>query len=739
MRFRHTAFNSVAIAIAVWLTSITLRPLIEGGGYVTNVAMIAALAAAIGGIGTLARLPRGAIIAAQGLSIVALLAVFGLRTAASEGIGEGAGTLDRLIALGNQAVETVQNQTAPLSSSPALDWLIAVVLALILITTELLVDGLEQPAWAVAPLVAVYGVSAIVLPAELGLSQFSLIAIGYVLILVTSTSFGGGARSGTPAQAASFEVARFGTATVLTALTLLAAFAVTPLIPLGSKQPWLEAGRDTPIELSDPTIHLAEDLRRPSPSDVLTYSTQDGRSVYLRAVALPQITANGAQLVPMTLTPDGLAEAYDVPGTELETQVHMFQQSEYLPAPFAVDSYSARGQWAYDPSTLAVIAISDDRTSQTVDLEYQVRSIVPEPSREDVAQAEAGVGLADESMLLSLPEGLSDQVVQLTESVTAQSTSAGSKALAIQDFLQSDAFTYTLDAPDSTGLDTLSAFLLEDRSGYCIHFATAMAVMARISGIPSRIAIGYTGGQATEDGSYLVTTDNAHAWPELYFESLGWVAFEPTQEVAPPPSYTEDEPEDEPSSSPSPSPTPSASSEPESTSPPPSASPSPTQAPGDEPSNGGGGSSGWLWWVLAVAVIVVVAFIPAAARIGLRWWRLRPQPAPEAAEGAWREVRATAKDLGYAWSDASPVLAVQRLNEQIGTAAAEPLRSIAVTVERIRYARDGVDTGALADQVRAWRHDLVGQAGRATRLRAWFTPASLRPGSAHGADPAESD
>ena len=103
-------------------------------------------------------------------------------------------------------------------------------------------------------------------------------------------------------------------------------------------------------------------------------------------------------------------------------------------------------------------------------------------------------------------------------------------------------FTYSLQSPvqggyDGNGLSVLADFL-EQKSGYCIHYASAMAVMARLEGIPSRIAVGYapgrlTGATVTVAGQgalseYEVDARDAHAWPELYFQGLGWVPFEPT-------------------------------------------------------------------------------------------------------------------------------------------------------------------------------------------------------------------
>src|SRR5258706_1067535 len=70
-----------------------------------------------------------------------------------------------------------------------------------------------------------------------------------------------------------------------------------------------------------------------------------------------------------------------------------------------------------------------------------------------------------------------------------------------------------------------------------------MAVLARLIGTPSRIAIGYTAGQQHAKGTWVVTTADAHAWPELYFSGAGWLRFEPTpgglggQQTAVEPSY----------------------------------------------------------------------------------------------------------------------------------------------------------------------------------------------------------
>ncbi len=96
------------------------------------------------------------------------------------------------------------------------------------------------------------------------------------------------------------------------------------------------------------------------------------------------------------------------------------------------------------------------------------------------------------------PNNVPDIVRTTADTVTEGSRTAYAKAMAIQNYLRSVEFTYSLQSPvqggyDGNGLSVLADFLTQ-KSGYCIHFASAMAVMARLEGIPSRIAVGYAPG-----------------------------------------------------------------------------------------------------------------------------------------------------------------------------------------------------------------------------------------------------
>lgn len=91
-------------------------------------------------------------------------------------------------------------------------------------------------------------------------------------------------------------------------------------------------------------------------------------------------------------------------------------------------------------------------------------------------------------------------------------------------------FAYSLDPPRSDLPSPFAAFLFDHRTGYCQHFAGAMALLLRYNDIPARVAVGFATGEEEGSGTgiYTISTNNAHAWVEVYFPDVGWVAFDPT-------------------------------------------------------------------------------------------------------------------------------------------------------------------------------------------------------------------
>ncbi len=121
------------------------------------------------------------------------------------------------------------------------------------------------------------------------------------------------------------------------------------------------------------------------------------------------------------------------------------------------------------------------------------------------------------------------RVRDLAESVTRPYPTRYDKAAAIEDYLKEN-YPYDLDIPpQDKDMDSVAYFLFEQKAGYCEHFASAMAVMARSVGIPARVVTGYTGGEYNPfTAMWEIRQSDAHAWVEVYFGSAGWVPFDPT-------------------------------------------------------------------------------------------------------------------------------------------------------------------------------------------------------------------
>ena len=127
----------------------------------------------------------------------------------------------------------------------------------------------------------------------------------------------------------------------------------------------------------------------------------------------------------------------------------------------------------------------------------------------------------------ALPDGIDSRVYALAVELTKNSVNAAEKAFAIQNYLVQN-YRYTLDGSyPEPGRDFVSWFLLEEKQGYCSYFASSMAVLCRIVGLPARYVEGYY-VPANPDGATIITGRNAHAWVEVYLNGLGWIAFDPT-------------------------------------------------------------------------------------------------------------------------------------------------------------------------------------------------------------------
>ncbi len=130
-----------------------------------------------------------------------------------------------------------------------------------------------------------------------------------------------------------------------------------------------------------------------------------------------------------------------------------------------------------------------------------------------------------------LPDTLRPQLEAIATSWTGDATTARERVQALQAHLEAD-YSYSLEferGRASASSDAILQFLLEDRQGHCEYFASALALLARASGLPSRMVTGYRVQERNPWGDYYVVRErHAHAWVEIHLGESGWVAFDPS-------------------------------------------------------------------------------------------------------------------------------------------------------------------------------------------------------------------
>ncbi len=140
---------------------------------------------------------------------------------------------------------------------------------------------------------------------------------------------------------------------------------------------------------------------------------------------------------------------------------------------------------------------------------------------------------ADPQRHLRLGTPPSERVLALVRRWRADARDPGTIVATALEYFRTQGFLYTL-TPPLLGADPVDEFLFESRAGFCEHFAAAFATLMRAAGVPSRIVVGYQGGEMNAAGDYLIVRQSdAHAWVEVWLPGVGWERVDPTAAVAP--------------------------------------------------------------------------------------------------------------------------------------------------------------------------------------------------------------
>ncbi len=692
--------RSLASVVAAFLAGIPLSPLSEDRSYLLLATILMLVSAVIGAL--LRRLRTAEIL----VRIGQLLAVFVVPLL----VPQARQPLD----LYAQTYSFVQVAFAPMPYQVGFSVFSALIVWMVYLLTETLSIGLASPGWTFPVLVMPYLLPSLAIYTETNPFLFCFTAAGYAVVLATATATSaidtGSSRPSTAGRRSGVVI----TAGLATALALSAAMLVSLPIPersATSSQP----GGSGAVQLGDPSLDLIRNVNSNSSQVVITYRTSDGSGEYLRLAALPVFDVRGFHLTATDLVP---LPIQDTPPDQAAERVRTSIQignlaDEYLPTPwFPISADVPTETWRYDPKTLAVVAIGNSRSAATRGLSYETIS-ARLPDTDDLL---AGLGTAgdpgDGGLTVQVPDAVSAGVRDLASEITSGRTTDGAKALALLRYLHSDRFSYSTAVSPGTTLSTLDDFLLGSRIGYCEQFAGSMAVLARLVGIPSRVVVGFLPGRQVGE-RWEVSARNMHAWTELYFEGVGWIPVDATPSGA----------VDNPRPSASASATPSASPSTEPTLRPASATPTLVPTPGTD----AGDPTDPLPWLGGAAMLVFVVGIgPRLTREVLRRFRLAGSAdRRQAAERAWAEVRAVARDRGRDWPPGTPRQVVAALGPDLDPAGRAALEGLARTVEQARYDREPAESTELVAQVERITEALHNRWGKPAAGHWW--PLSLRP------------
>jgi len=578
-------------------------------------------------------------VAATVSALVVLTLFFGIDSAIL-GFIPTATTFSHFGDLLTAANDSIARQSLPATATVGIQFLISLSVAGIAIVMDAVAIWWRRPALAGIPLLVVVVVPSFVMASLTDGFTFVLTAIVYLLIVLNR------GRRIQPSVAVS--------AGVVAVIGALIVPALLPPVALGGST---GSGIGVLAQAINPIINLGADLRESDATAALSYTTTASTGEYLRLTTLD--TFVGRQWEPATPklkptnsvknigTPPGLTANVKVGSVSTSVQVAAATDS-WLPIPYPSQSISGlTGKWEWEDSTLSVRSDTTSMAGQR----YTVSSLDVEPT---VQQLEAA-GSSSSNPLAKVPAGLDPIVAATAKKITASAKTDFDKAVALQTWFRGGTFTYSTKTPakegfDGSGLDVIVPFL-KAKSGYCVHFATTMAVMARTLGIPSRVAVGFLPGKLTHQGKnntavWEVSSSNLHAWPELYFKGVGWVRFEPTPSKGFEPDFPSAPGAGVTGTVPTAVPTGAATAAP--TAAPVTAPKLPSQgantahaaAPSTRLPAPGYGTLG----VLAVLLILAT---PAVIRISIRRRRLgRIRLGDDPAGRAWQELRDSARDLG---------------------------------------------------------------------------------------------
>ena len=755
---------TVTAAAATVAASVVLYPLVHTSTWFWEGAGAALVVATAGTLTRLRRLPVAVCLAVPVAALLLYLNILFASATSAAGVAPTRTSLHRLWVLAQSGLASVHRYAPPVPAGHGILLLAAAGIGIIAVMTDLLAVRMRRPALAGLPLLVLFCVplSTSAPPGPVGTAiVFGLAVAGYLALLsadgrervrlwgrlvsVWHTSRADGMPETRKLAAAGRRIG-FAAAALAVCLPLVLPGRPAHRLLGGSGSGPGGSGGGT-VYLPDPLAVLNQQLHESRARTVLTYQTSDPTPPYLQVYVLGQLGGNawtmgrdtfanvpvGSGRLPL---PPGLSPG--TPGPVVRERVSLAgsltsgrRGLNYLPVPYPARSIAVAGNWRVNRGSLTMFSAG----ARLGGLQYSVtvKDVNPPPGQLRRAPSPPPSVLG----YLPVPRVFSG-LAALARRITRGRDTAYGRAVALQRwFTQTGHFTYSLNVPQPRTANALIDFLTRSKRGYCQQFAFGMAVLARLLGIPSRVVVGYTQGTFVAGDLWRVTTRDAHAWPELYFQGAGWLRFEPTPDASNGPGQATAQ---APTYSFSPLPGSVAPTAPISTSPDQGAGsgaaargqtgalrarslPGAAGAAGPHAHRHGSFPVGWL--VLAVLGAILVT--PRSARAVTRRRRWLAARDADRANAAWHELTDDLADHGIGCRPSeSPRQVSQRLCGTMNLSAAEraALGRLVGAVERARYAREAVPAPSLRADTTLLRRAVARASTRATRWQARLFPAS---------------
>ncbi|GAA0036058.1 hypothetical protein JCM18882A_14750 [Brevibacterium metallidurans] len=662
-----TWLESLSVLLAMVLTAIGLSAVFADFDWLPSVLIAVVLIVAVGAvfrsIGGL-RSTGTAVIAQCIVGVIAVLVLCAPQTLLFGVIPTGSSFV-AVMDLLSSGVSDLYSSTPPAASTPGFTAMLTIAFTLITILIDGLVSDLRAPKVSGVLLLVLWMIPVFFAPAEVQWWHVAAILAAFLLLMLSpyfpATKWRGGL-----------------TALVAGAIAVVLGIGLPTILPTVPTLPDRASNNQGDLTVTNPFLDLRSDLGDRSDATLFSYTTTAADPEPIRLTSINSFDGQTWAPTPFGLDqfaiaaeglpwPQGLPRNRNFTEERIDVTIGDDYDQQYLPTPYAPQQPTGLDRrWIYDEKSLTIVGNGERSAGQKYSMDY----LSIDPAVEDL-QSAAPVNASDFETELEVPASLPSSVRQTAEDVTAGASNQWEAAVLLQAYFRSGEFEYSLDAPEEASGDAISDFLAE-KKGYCVQFSSAMTIMARTMGIPARIGVGFGAGDKSGDG-FEVSMQDSHAWPELYFDGVGWVRFEPTPggPAGAPPAWTladgstgNSEEETEETASPTEEPTETAA---ESA---PAETEEPTTAATDTAAQPAAADYSTIVWALVIAVaILLLLAIPAIWRAILR---SRRTGSPVDVEAVWTEIRALATDYGQSL-DPSRTLRHDELVLAGGPALADPV------------------------------------------------------------------